>query len=944
MFKNNLQYRFTQIFLVFIIASINLCIGTDKYRFVIDVSNSGEGEPVIANIDFPRWLYLDNNRNPVNQRSVKVYTIPKYQEVQSVIDSNLGSIAYHYENEPSVRFRAVEGINQYAIEFQTADKFTHALPPDFYQLGIGETIRYNYSQSSYVWGGWSGGVPIVADADDDGDWDLYLRAFDGEEFIVRNIGSNKNPLFLPPARYTEYDKRVQPLTQPYYIDWNGNGQPDRLTFTAYDDGYTEGAVKPNRSAYLEIEFNNNGFYSSKKRIIDDSGQDIILERAVWVNLAVMDVNNNGRSDILACGASNYIVALVNKGMNGDKPLAQRILLPISGDDGNGFTNNHQIEDMSLKFTVVDWNRNGYEDVLISGWNNSARLLENAAINNEIKFKTPVHFKQYGGSISAGDCAAPAMLDWNNNGKLDIIVTGATGQILYCENIGTRQSPEFAGAEYMRGADGKIITINAESTNGTIQGSEETYWGYLTVTPCDWDNDGTIDLITNDSLGRLSWMENVGTKENGLLSGELRRFKENFDTESGLYSHWKLDGNFNDSVGSSNLTSVGSAGFPEYSTQGYYDGCYIFENQTAGYTNCLLSQVSISQQEAFTITAWVKPTDLQDGFSDTSPHTIVKLLGTSDGSLLDIRIRDGKLDVYYTNPVINFLTNVDVNINEWNFIAVTYYRNVIKIFINGKIAYHRGTNGGQSYDRIYIGSSSPTIRGFNGKIDDVRLYKRELIDLDVAKLYDKNFQDNRIATPWRNRPAVADINGDGKDNIIVLESSGRLVVYGKIDNEDSELLQRLDWIRDENGEPIIVCPFYANQLGRTQLNAEDWNGNSLVDIMYGQDWGMLGFDSSLGYLKNVGTATNPVFRKSKLQARGKNFVEWTGHNGKHNGHSPHPLMVDFNDDGKMDLLVGTESGRITYYSNDYFDGTSFPHATVNKFEKMTANGWLELSQN
>ncbi|MFI4910263.1 MAG: LamG-like jellyroll fold domain-containing protein [Sedimentisphaeraceae bacterium JB056] len=1154
MFLADKKY-FSKIMLSVVIVVATQLYAVDKYRFVVNVSGSSAGDPVIANIDFPRWLLLDDMRNPVNQRSVKVYALPSETQIDAVMDSNLASPAYHYENGLFVRFKAVSGVTQYAIEFETADKFSHALPPDFYPLGIGELLRYDYTELNPVWGGWSGTAPTIADADNDGDWDLYLKAYDGGEFVSRNIGDDDSPVFLPPVRYTEYDQRVQPASSPYYIDWNDDGYLDKLAYTAYEDGYTEGAVRPNYSAYFTIQLNSGGIYDDPIHIVDSQLEDVTLERARWIVLSVMDVDNDGKDDILASGASNYIVVLLNKGFTSSKPYAEKTFLPISGDNGSGMADDHQIEEMATKCTPFDWDGDGDKDIFISGWNHSVYYLENTAVSNQMSFKSPVRFEQYGGPINNGDCGSPCMLDWDGDGDLDLMEGGAVGQIVYCENTGTRSQPQFAGGDYLTDSSGEIITVNAESTNGTIQGSEETYWGYLTFDYCDWDNDSDYDLITNDSLGRLSLRENVGSSSAGVLSSDSIRFREQADIDSDVYAYWNFNGNFNDSSGSGiDLASAGSGGVPSFTASGLFEGCYVFDNQTTGYANCLGGVISIGENDPFTVTAWINPTHFESGFSDTAPHTIAKLFNTGEAVALDLRIRDSKLDVYYTNPSINYTTDVEVPLNQWSFVSVTYYRNVIKIFFNGEVVCHEDTNGGQGYNRIYIGAASASTRGFNGKIDDIKIYSRELKDIEVMSLasrgasdnltglwrfeqnlkdssgghndlasvgsggtpgltstgilgngclldnsvagspqclranvsidsttdvsmllwvkpsslssgfsttsphtmmrlinssngnemnfrirdskldvyysypsanhlssqtvslnqwcfvgvvqsgqemkiyyngelvysgsvngslsydrlyigssdestsrginglidearlyecalsedeikdiYEYDKQERAIKTPWRNRPGVGDITGDNKINILALDSSGRLGIYTPL-TSGGMVLELENWVRDSQSDPIVVCPFDNNQLGRTQVDLADWDGDNDLDIIYGQDWGMLGFNCSLQYMQNTGSSTSPVFSSGKLQAGGENFVEWTGNNGKHNGHSAHPEMVDFDNDGDMDLLVGTESGRITYYNHDYFSSSSFPDVTISEFQKLTADGWLGLSSN
>ena len=87
------------------------------------------------------------------------------------------------------------------------------------------------------------------------------------------------------------------------------------------------------------------------------------------------------------------------------------------------------------------------------------------------------------------------------------------------------------------------------------------------------------------------------------------------------------------------------------------------------------------------------------------------------------------------------------------------------------------------------------------------------------------------------------------------------------------------------------------------------------------------------LKNIGTIENPVLQKDVLKARGLRFVEWTGSDGHDQWHSGGPCIIDFGSNGKMDLIHGCESGRLSYYKNDYFLGESYPVFEFVKFEVL-----------
>lgn len=134
---------------------------------------------------------------------------------------------------------------------------------------------------------------------------------------------------------------------------------------------------------------------------------------------------------------------------------------------------------------------------------------------------------YGGSL-----AVPTVADWDNDGKLDIIAGNSQGFLYFFKNLGTNADPEFTVQKSLC-ANGNVIHVQP-GYKEDIQGPQEARWGYLCPKVFDWNGDGKLDIITNDSRSRH--MVYIGTS--GTVTDRLESEHPLYVNDLDLKGTWR----------------------------------------------------------------------------------------------------------------------------------------------------------------------------------------------------------------------------------------------------------------------------------------------------------------------------------------------------------------------------------------------------------------------
>jgi hypothetical protein len=92
---------------------------------------------------------------------------------------------------------------------------------------------------------------------------------------------------------------------------------------------------------------------------------------------------------------------------------------------------------------------------------------------------------------------PAMVDWDNDGDLDLLVGGFDGTMFVRLNEGTRSKPVLA----------------ATNTNVMVDDAElKVPDGHAAPAVADWDGDGLWDILAGSANGGVYWYRNTGTAD------------------------------------------------------------------------------------------------------------------------------------------------------------------------------------------------------------------------------------------------------------------------------------------------------------------------------------------------------------------------------------------------------------------------------------------------
>jgi len=150
--------------------------------------------------------------------------------------------------------------------------------------------------------------------------------------------------------------------------------------------------------------------------------------------------------------------------------------------------------------MVDWNEDGRKDLLVGQFNGQVALYLNEGTPGNPVLTFAGYLQVGGRALDVEYNSVPWVDDWDEDGRKDLLVGSMDGRVWLFINAGTNAAPLFNQVQYVMLACGDTLRVPSRAA------------------PCvvDLDGDGLEDLIMGQINGNASYFRSLGENPTPLL--------------------------------------------------------------------------------------------------------------------------------------------------------------------------------------------------------------------------------------------------------------------------------------------------------------------------------------------------------------------------------------------------------------------------------------------
>ena len=214
----------------------------------------------------------------------------------------------------------------------------------------------------------------------------------------------------------------------------------------------------------------------------------------------MDFDGDGKLDLIS-GSYDPGELYLFRGLGSGKFAAREVIRDKSGKPILKVPNQKdRVESFGSWVTLVDWDEDGDLDILVGTFDGTMFLRRNEGTRTQPVYATETEWVMVGSKrlrVPGGAHASPVIADWDGDGRWDILTGSADGGVYWYRNVGKRGQPEFAPPVAL------IPKHEGIGYSELLDAGQEPRPGIRSqIAVVDYDGDGKLDILLGDFCSYL----------------------------------------------------------------------------------------------------------------------------------------------------------------------------------------------------------------------------------------------------------------------------------------------------------------------------------------------------------------------------------------------------------------------------------------------------------
>lgn len=875
-----------------------LTVSSHAIPMVIDYNHDGMKDLIIGDENGYVWFY--QNFGSDNSPVFDIGTEIKVSGIPIKVNSRAAPFIVQWDNEKDLDLIVGNSTGQLTLFRSSNDlPFSHSLP--VLQQGVSIPGINSHPHA----------VPYVYDWNDDNKKDLIIGDANGNIWAYLNSGTNESPMFNGGSKVLGTGSVALSVGNdaiPRVEQWDGVGNKDLVVGNSKGEVYVflSGTKTPTGTPT---------FTTGKKVQADNKDIDVGLNAAPFLTYW----DNDDRIDLLV-GEKDGSLNLFRNISN--KPL---VFFSISTKIAGALTD-LDAGSRVIPF-VIDFNNDGKKDLVVGNSSGDVSLYLNSGTNQAPVFTNGYAFQVDAGiqtgiiDLSGGNYASSYVYDWDGNNSKDLIVGEEWGYIYLFINLGTDEAP--------------IFRPGTKATTGT--GTKEPLKVTHDATPiiCDWNNDGNMDIVVGERYGYVNLFLNSGTQQKPIFV-QSQRIKANGNDINVGYNAKPFVADFNSDRKKDLIIGNVSGDVKVYLNIGE-DNNPIFTSQQP---HCFQVEANsksleVSGYAAPVVIDWDEDKIL-DLIVGEKEGYINLYLGTLENSPPSV-IPETPIGTQSNNVTINYFLKDDEQ--RPSSIVVEYSTDFGNTWASATAVIGAGdgkSNLNSSKEGLrhsFVWDSNKDLAGnFIGKVI-IKIIPHDGTVGGTPERTNEFGVDNMNPPTWEriklngadlnldaySTPIVADWDEDGKRDLLIGSENGYVYFCKNVGLDKFPVFNVAYPLQVTGGELLRVN-------NHSSPSVYDWNSTGDKDLLVGDSNGYVTF------FENTGSTLAP----GKRIKVGTEDLKVPG--------NAIPVVLDWNNDGYKDLIVGDKNGNLYLYLNKNISPQLDISPLLSEGVKIQANSDLDVGNN